>query len=1139
MTGIIVREEKVERIQRFNSLQSGQYWRAKQDMPEEAILGDEVLLIESLRWVENQLHTVILRAHPKHYDQYTIFVTVDKDGVSRSVKRTVKEHRFLFNDFVELFEFADDAKEIRDAEVAACQKRVTELTNALSHALASPESMKSIVTQRIEQQAAAKGESASTMPAISNNAVRLATGSLGEALASGITENDIKSMQDAAKQNLQIATIQSEWIQERNKEITAAVQAVVPYFSEMAAAQLATTEDARTQVDKLMDGIQSLDLYIGKDVNVKVIRKGTSAPADEPLTFVQQKLMVDEELAIHYDLNDWFDFSDIGKFFDALCKNDALVNQIFPSPRCVLVMASTRRYIDYKDRLENIINNAENAKVFLMVRDGENLYRIVSPVESHLGANMLFPSQDEQERLFRGIDGEQIKFQDVAYSDRLKSHERMALHYKRFLIMCCGLDHREKLFGDFYDQTSGVNFVSMKFQEQYCRFIHDADGTGLLSNPEASKRMSLNGYIEWANSHMRSGSRVMCQWHSLVNPTTAPGAAKENDDRSYGSYSFTVDFKDERNVAVAFIKDGLLRVKAPVKKTSYSRRGNTTREYNVNVCIEKYNKQWDEGCERLPYLCLDAVTAEDLEYYIYSRSVRSNHSYYIALFKSLAIYLREERRSEQKYRDLLKAALVAGRVGELTEHDSIIDKTVLAWRAANRGAPLSDAMGDKKQWESLLNMMDMIACRGMHLLPKVIDFACENQAQPLRLIVNASGKLSLYIAPRPDERDDRLEPHIWVQRVNFNLTKTGIKEVSRAWVTLIASNVAETTLYEWPEVEEWKNLTAAFGSYEEKQEAFQFVEEGAVEMHRLNPANQRRLAEMAHLWKEAYVEMNYNRATGGEVQRPALMFPIGIRIAKDGYAGVKWEFVYLGSLSKAAHCIYQRLENESTKDKLAEMYASPYRYPEGRKQELGTQLADIWLFATKEMPDMNMFSANKDLDYGGLDYDIHVNLVGEISSFDARWRYAEAYAEQPQHGIKALWLANSLRDEDGKPMMDALIGNSAFELDDPVDVIEVVLPQRYDDEAKAKVAKTKAPFGLSHWFDICPVGFDETRCLEGLIAPKRTFTRMTFANKELAMRYIIARNPDVRKYKDDFHSGFGNDNEPKLPEGVVRWKSRY
>ncbi|ENY6785823.1 hypothetical protein ACF1CY_003312 [Providencia rettgeri] len=1130
MTGIVVREEHVERIQRFNSLQSGQYWRAMQDIPEEAILMDEVLLIESLRWVENQLHTVILRAHPKHYDQYATFVTVDKDGGSHSVKRTVKEHRFLFNDFVELFEFADDARQIRDAEVALCQQRVTDLTQSLSKSLANPEAMKAIVAERIEQKAAEKGVSVSTMPAISNNAIRLATGSVGNAIAAGVTEVDIKNMRDAAEQNHQIATIQSEWIQERNTEITAAVQAVVPYFAEMAAAQLAATEDARSQVDKLMNGIQSLDLYIGKDVNVKVIRKGQSAPSDEPLTFVQQKLMVDEEMAIYHDLSDWFDFGDLDKFYHALCCTPALVDQIFPSPRCVLVMATTRRYIDYKDRWDNIVNNAENAKVFLMVRDGENLYRIVSPVESHLGANMLFPSQDEQERLFRGMDGEQIKFQDVAYSDRLKAHERMALHYKRFLILCCGLDHREQLFGDFYDRSLGLNFVSMKFQEQHCRFIHDADGTGMLSNPENKQYPSLAGFIEWANSHLRSGSRVMCQWHSLANPETAPGAAKENDDRSYGSFSFTVDFKDDRNVAVAFIKDGLLNVKAPVSKTSYSnKRGSVTRDYNVNVCIEKYNKQWKEDDSRLPYLCLDAVTAEHLEHYIYSRAVRSDHNYYIALFKSLAKYLREERQSEQKSRDLLKAALVVGRVGNEADHDTVIDKTVMAWRAANRGAPLAEAMADKAQWENLLGVMDMIACRGMNMLPQIVDFARIIKAAPLRLIVNTNGKLSLYVAPTDGERDDRLEPHIWVQRINFNLTKTGIKEGSRSWVKLNASNVAETTIFEWPEAEAWKNLNAAFGSYEEKQEAFSFVESRAGDLHRLNPANQRRLAEMSHLWKEAYYEMNYVHETGGQVQVPALMIPIGIRIE-----GSEWNFVYVGSISRSVHCIYQLLESESAKNGLAEMYASFYKHPEGRIKELSTKAADMWMFSSKEMPDVNMFSTNKDLQYSGLDYSLNSNSVSEIHSFDVRWRYAQEYVSHPHRSKSTLWLAESLLDECGRPIIDTLLGSPHLHQDDPVDVIEVTLPQRYDDPNKAKIAKTKAPFNHAHWFDICPVGYNENQCLEGIIAPVKTFTRMTFANKELALHYIFARNSEVRKYQ----TGYFSEVEVPLPEGVTRWTTR-
>ena len=51
-----------------------------------------------------------------------------------------------------------------------------------------------------------------------------------------------------------------------------------------------------------MDGIKSLDLYIGKDVVVNTIREGESAPPHIPLTFVQRKLAVDEETAVFFSI---------------------------------------------------------------------------------------------------------------------------------------------------------------------------------------------------------------------------------------------------------------------------------------------------------------------------------------------------------------------------------------------------------------------------------------------------------------------------------------------------------------------------------------------------------------------------------------------------------------------------------------------------------------------------------------------------------------------------------------------------------------------------------------------------------------------------------------------------------------------
>lgn len=129
---------------------------------------------------------------------------------------------------------------------------------------------------------------------------------------------------EAARHGHKLAVIQSEWLQGKNNEITRAVQAVVPYYQEMAAAQLAAFEESRENVESLMKGIASLDLFIGKDVVVNTIIKGNSAPSDIPLTFVQKKLLMDEELAVYLDLGDWFDFTKADLFDQALQKHPGL-----------------------------------------------------------------------------------------------------------------------------------------------------------------------------------------------------------------------------------------------------------------------------------------------------------------------------------------------------------------------------------------------------------------------------------------------------------------------------------------------------------------------------------------------------------------------------------------------------------------------------------------------------------------------------------------------------------------------------------------------------------------------------------------------------------------------------------------------
>lgn len=82
MGELVIRNE-VERVERFYALQAGQYWAALNDISDEAIVVGDTLLITSLRYVEDKLHTVILRAHPRHYGTSVSITTKSDDVVTR------------------------------------------------------------------------------------------------------------------------------------------------------------------------------------------------------------------------------------------------------------------------------------------------------------------------------------------------------------------------------------------------------------------------------------------------------------------------------------------------------------------------------------------------------------------------------------------------------------------------------------------------------------------------------------------------------------------------------------------------------------------------------------------------------------------------------------------------------------------------------------------------------------------------------------------------------------------------------------------------------------------------------------------------------------------------------------------------
>lgn len=1017
-----------------------------------------VLLIQSIRWVDDAPHTIILRPHPTKIGKELCIESTDEAGNTRKRWQRFNEHRFLLDDFLNQFEYEPDHQSIRNLEMRELQGRINTLQTELIQTQNNPSLLASVVEQCLlkDKQAAEDAQSDSNQePGVTPNlpvpvsgaaegVVSLTTGTIADAIGTGITTESIAAMKKAANREHQVATIKAQWIQGKTSEIAATIKMMTPFYEEQAAAALAQTEDVRSYVAKLMEGIESLDLYVGKNVEVHLIREGQAAARDIPLTFVQKKLMMDEEVAVWADINEKFDFEEEDIFFKALREHDELVDQVFPTERCVLVMATTRRYIDYGDRWANLVRNRENSKVFLLVRNGMNIHRVYSPVESHLGTARLFPSKNDQDKIFQGYDGSQIKFEDVVYTDKLSEHEKFALHFKRFLLLVCGLDHRLKLFGEFYEGPPSLHFVSMDFQERYCRFLHDDDGQSMLPG---EKRMRVEKWIDEKNAYLRSGSRVLCNWHELMNPDTAPGACKRERGRERDFIDRRYEPKDRMNVVLAYKDGNSVCVDVEVKGYSWSAHHDRTFVCKVNL-TNMADSEW--GSVDLPFLCLDAVEPEELHWYIHNRDNRRNHISYIRFFKQALSYIKGEREQEQDTRLRLSQAMAEGDIASPEERGSIINQAVIAWRAANRGKPLPSFDGNvaPPAWKSLLDQMYMLAGEGQSRIQEIESFVGELGLNPLRLVLSGSAKLVVYAEPKPEECDDRLERHAWVHRISIERGKTRYIEKSRRWGVLPLQAASETTLHQWDGAKEWTSRVSTFPSFERKQQLLTYASQLP---DLLKPFTKVMSEEEHHTHFKNWMSLREMLLRNSEyVLNPDMVIPIGVvyyQLSKQ------LGFVCLGARNPHA-LLAQLAPNDEVRNRVRSEFIRPYARKDSAAKEFDQ--------AVSKEPEWQLFCVSISLAENPYGHYIHAKAGVACESIDRiahtplladwldKWSLeAKKYAR--------LWLAPNVLDEEGRLAVDQLLGIKLPEGYEPIRLREFRLHE--DCSPSTKFRK---------WIDLIP-----------------------------------------------------------------------
>lgn len=769
---------QVERLNNAVYVSAGNYCRAI-DTIETDVRGankiiekGEILLIQSLKHAHDKIHSVVVRPHPRHYNSDT----------------KPSYYQFLIEDFLDKFELLsmDDGNAVRNKELNRLQLAVTERQQQLFETQSNPQKMLQIAmdiySRRIEHK--------DSKPAIQvNGEVNVA-----DVIELGVTPELVSQLKESATQQQDIIKIQSEWLLTEQKKLQELFNAMLPYGTEMAAAQNASMQDINRDIEKRQAGIETLELYLGTGVQLFTVKEGEPAPYDEKLTVMQERLYGDVELSLYKEEAIHLDARNCEILWREFQTNQEFVERVFPTKRCIALMCCNRRSKDYGNFYESAVRNQENKEVFLLVRNGDNIHVVYSPISTHLHSHRLFPAMEEVNRhLFKGRDKINITIDDLEYSDKLSIIEAELLHYKRFIILIAGLDHREQLFGDFYPRQSFLNMFYPEFQEKYMRFIHDGDGEGMLPTQE-EKRPSLYQYLQERNSKVRKGSRVVIQASHLINSDSAPSCFTRNQDEAERRYYPTSSFvyaNVERDSKGYFVK-------VPVQHV-YDR---SKKNFNARVSIAN-------DLDTNALLCIDKISPQDLDFYITSRTHRMDFVSYLEMFKNAKEHIVRQHEISKPLFDLLYEALDHVHDSILTTKaakESAVEDVVSSWWSSI-GGEVSEAAVKNITAETKKQLLDHLYYRASASFitehKALVDKAAVDGviSHPLKLSVDYEGNLWLYTKLLPSEEINTIEPNRFVKRTLMTLSakkKLGLKKSSFVLPKQYA--VDEHIICEWDEL---------------------------------------------------------------------------------------------------------------------------------------------------------------------------------------------------------------------------------------------------------------------------------------------------------------------------------------------------
>ncbi|GEL46609.1 hypothetical protein CHO01_17250 [Cellulomonas hominis] len=417
----------------------------------------------------------------------------------------------------------------------------------------------------------------------------------------------------------------------------------------------------------MQEGIWTMNLYLGRDEEIRQIAEGAPAPAGTPIHVRQMVLAMDEESAVNAEGNG-IDFRSVDAFDEWVTCDPAHLQQVLPEERGVVAIMARRSEIDYKDPWANKEYNKRNRHTYFLIRNGGALYRMDTNFEV---GYRLVPARNEFTSMFLDRHTGQPL---VPGTDKWLAAEKLAgareRHYMRVALILQGLIDRTHVFAPL--PKPGVSLLTPA--------DYDEGHVVLIADDESALTTGRTPFYDWLrslNSQLRPGMRVMVttrhkDWpsgyrdggHERIWPNRAeyPRAGQVYTIARAGSRpgEFVVTYKRTQET---WVNDGWGGGEYRVPKTAAS----------CSIFVS----------DRF-VLPIDLVDVETMRTYLGARLERHAYADMFPTLTAAIGFLEEEKAVEAPFRDLLAAQVAQAEGVDLDTAAALVAPVITSWKVGAR-----------------------------------------------------------------------------------------------------------------------------------------------------------------------------------------------------------------------------------------------------------------------------------------------------------------------------------------------------------------------------------------------------------------------------------------------------------------------